>query len=111
VLGVVRSEEVTSPTTDPNGVFHLRVSLGEEPGGVEAVAVYFTTGIPQAEAVVATASQIQDHAIEAVRGSPLPRCPGHAHPLQAGVRHGVAQWTCPTDLSHHSEPIGDPARR
>jgi hypothetical protein len=105
VLEVVRHEEVISPPTDPNGVSHLRISLGEEPGGAETVAVYFTTGVPRQDAVVATASQIQDHAIEAAHGSALPLCPGHRHPLHAGARHGVAYWTCPKDPSHHNEPI------
>jgi hypothetical protein len=111
VLEVVRHEEVTSPPTDPSGVSHLRISLGEEPGGSETSAVYFTAGVPRQDAVVATASQIQDHAIEATHGSALPLCPGHHHPLGAGVRHGVAYWTCPKDPSHHSEPILNPAGR
>jgi hypothetical protein len=105
VLEVVRHEEVTGPPTDPNGVSHLRISLGEEADGVEAAAVYFTAGVPRHDAVVATASQIQDHAIEATHGSALPLCPDHHHPLHPGARHGVAYWTCPKDPSHHSEPI------
>lgn len=105
VLEVVRHEEVTGPPTNPSGVSHLRVSLGEQPSSSEAAVVYFTAGVPREEAVVATASQIQDCAIEAMCGAALPRCPGHQHPLHPAVRDGVAQWTCPKDPSHHSEPV------
>jgi hypothetical protein len=105
VLDVIRSEEVASPPTEEDGVFHLRISLGEGPGEVEAAAVYFTVGVHHEDAVAATANQIQDHAIEATHGTALPVCPGHHHPLQAVVRNGIAQWICPKDPSHHSEPI------
>jgi hypothetical protein len=105
VLEVVRSEERTPPYTDSAGVFHLRVTLGESPGGADNVAVYFTAGVPREEAIVATAGQIQDHAIEATHGSALPVCPGHRHPLQATVQDGQARWVCPRDPAYHSEPI------
>ena len=57
------------------------------------------------DAIVATASQLQDHAIEATGGSALPACPGHPHPLSARVLDGIAQWVCPKDPTHHREPV------
>jgi hypothetical protein len=108
VLEVVRNEESAGPPTDPNGVFHLRISLGPKGGGAETAAVYFTAGVPRETAVVATAGQLQDHAIEATHGTALPSCPGHSHPLDASVRDGIAQWVCPKDPAHHSEPVLTP---
>lgn len=102
VLEAVRSEEVTAPPADPGGVLHVHIWLGEAPGGAKSVAVYFTAGVPREEAVVATASQIQDNVID---GSALPVCPGHRHPLHLGLLHGVARWTCTRDPARHSEPI------
>jgi hypothetical protein len=105
VLDVVPTEETTDPPTDPSGVFHIRITVGGRPAASVVVAVYFTAGAPREDAIVATASQLQDHAIEATGGSALPACPVHPHPLSARVLDGVAQWVCPKGPTHHREPI------
>jgi hypothetical protein len=105
VLAVVPTEEATDPPTDPSGVFHIRITVGGQPGTSDAVAVYFTAGVPKVDAIVATAGQLQDHAIEVTGGAALPACPRHSHPLSARVLDGIAQWVCPKDSSHHREPI------
>lgn len=105
VLGVTPTDERSEPPTDPSAVFHLRIMVGSATSSPDVVAVYFTAGVPRVDAIVATASQLQDHAIEATGGTPLPACPGHAHPLSARVLDGAAQWVCPTDPTHHREQI------
>jgi hypothetical protein len=105
VLGVDRAEEKAPPATDPTGVHHLRVTLGDGSDDEQRVAVYFTAGVPLSDAIVATANQIQDHVIEATHGAALPRCPAHQHPLQATLVDGEPRWVCPPDASHHSEAI------
>ncbi|MFC0530260.1 hypothetical protein [Phytohabitans kaempferiae] len=71
----------------------------------ETVTVYYSLDVPEAEAIAAMASQIQDHAVEAAWGQPLPRCPGHAHMLTATVVDDIAVWQCPITPGHHREPI------
>lgn len=68
---------------------------------------YFALFVSEAEAVAALASHLQDAVIESSGGwgRPVPRCPGHAHPMEACVAGGVAVWECPVDASHHREPI------
>jgi hypothetical protein len=105
VLDVVPTEEKSDPPTDPSAVFHIRITVGDQPGASDVVAVYFTAGVPRVDAIVTTASQLQDHAIEATGGSALPACPGHPHPLSARVLDDIAQWVCPKDPAHHREPI------
>ena len=105
VLAVVPSEEITAPPTDPSGIFHIRITVGSQHGASDVVGVYFTAGAPREDAIVATASQLQDHAIEATGGSALPACPGHPHPLSARVLDGIAQWVCPKDPTHHTGPV------
>jgi hypothetical protein len=105
VLNVVATAEKSDPPTDPSGVFHIRITVGGQPEASDVVAVYFTAGVPRVDAIVATASQLQDHAIEATGGSALPACPGHSHPLSARVLYDMAQWVCPKDPAHHREPI------
>ncbi len=61
--------------------------------------------LPEDQAIVATADQIQDHAIEATHGEAVPPCPSHQHPLAARSFNGVASWLCPLDPQHHHEPI------
>ncbi|OLT00093.1 hypothetical protein BJF90_07320 [Pseudonocardia sp. CNS-004] len=78
---------------------------GEQAGRLGRRGRYFTTGALKADAVAATADQLQDHAIEATGGAALPARPGHAHPLSARVLDGVAHWVCPQDPPHHWEPI------
>ncbi|WP_219419599.1 hypothetical protein [Pseudonocardia nigra] len=105
VLGVDRYEEKTPPFTDPDGIHHLRITLGKAPDNADAGGVYFTVGVSREDAIVATANQIQDHVVEATRGAALPACPGHQHPLSATWLDGRASWVCPKDPAHHSEPI------
>ncbi|HLU58225.1 MAG TPA: hypothetical protein VKZ81_22430 [Pseudonocardia sp.] len=105
VLDASPSEGSSTPPTAPSGVVHVRITAGSAPSSPDVVAVYFTTGVPGADAVVATASQLQDHAIEATGGTPLPACPGHGHPLTARVLDGDAYWVCPHEPAHHRDRI------
>lgn len=101
----VLAAAAAAPRTDPSGVFHIRVSIGAGNDSSVTVAVYFTAGVPLEDAVVATASQLQDHAVEATGGMALPACPNHPHPLAPRVFDRTAQWVCPKGPDHHREPI------
>jgi hypothetical protein len=69
--------------------------------GAERVTAYLSLDVPEAQAIVALASQIQDHAIEASWGEPLPPCPEHSHPLAPRLADGAAVWECPADPGHY----------
>jgi hypothetical protein len=69
------------------------------------VTSYYSPVVEDAYAVAELASQIQDHAIEAFFGQPLPPCPDHPHPLSPGVANDVAVWQGPRNPDHHREPI------
>ncbi|SRR6266487_4824414 len=72
------------------------------------VTSYFSLDVPEADAIVALASQIQDHAIEMTWGLPVPPCPGHSHPLAPRVFDGVAVWECPEAPDHYRTRIYPP---
>ena len=98
-------EAVEPVTTPPPGLSYpdvLLIRIGSE---TSEVGVHYTLGVPDARAIAATTEQIQDHAIEATHGTPLPPCPGHAHPLMVRVIDDVAVWTCPKDPALHREPV------
>lgn len=100
-------EEVEPVTSPPDGLSYpqvLLVRIGPDASD-ETVGVHFTLDVEEPQAIAAVAGQIQDHVIEAVQGQPLPRCPGHAHPLTPRVLDGVAMWVCPKDVGHHREPV------
>jgi len=90
---------------DRDGTGSLLVTIGRDDRDRAPVQVYLSLDVPADEAVAITAGQIQDHAIEATSGAPLPPCPGHRHPLTATSVDGVASWACPRDAAHHLEPI------
>jgi hypothetical protein len=96
---------VTEPDVPPGqwSVHTLLVTLGRSPD--ETVGAYYSLAVPEPDAIAALASQIQDHAIEATQGDPLPPCPGHPHPLSAHVVDGVAVWECPRDSRTPPNPI------
>ena len=90
------------------------VSLRSPSGKYEQVWVYFTNSdLSLAWSTVNTASAIQDQAVEAAWGVPLPPCPGHVHPLVAQVVDGVPKWLCMKEGASHYErdilPNFDPA--
>lgn len=105
---VLDVEPHNDPMPTPPGMTsarHLRLTLGLSVDDETSVGVYFSLSAPTDQAVVATAEQIQDHAIEATHGAALPPCPGHQHPMSARSVDGVASWTCPLAPEHHVEPI------
>lgn len=80
----------------------MSVTLGPaDDTGAERVTAYFSLDVPEAQAIVALASQIQDHAIEASWGELLPPCPEHSHPLAPRLADGTAVWECPADPGHY----------
>lgn len=83
----------------------LELDLTDADGG--SAGCYFALFVPEADAVAALASDLQDAVTESPRGwgQSVPPCPGHAHPLHAVVTDGVAVWECPVDAGHHREPI------
>lgn len=98
----------SDPTPAPGGMTpsrHLLLTLGLSDDDESQVGVYFSLDVPVDQAVVATAEQIQDHAIEATQGTPLPLCPGHQHPMSPRSVDGVASWICPLASGHYVEPI------
>lgn len=105
VLDASPGEEPDAPPTALSEVVHVRITVGSAPGAPDVVGVYSAAGVPRADAIVATASQVQDHAIEATGGTALPACPGHAHPLAARVIDGAAHRVRPQEPTHHRERI------
>lgn len=76
----------------------LAVTIGVRDAPASEV-VYFSADVPQSQAMVTMADGIQDHAIDATWGEPLPPCPGHQHPLSAKEIDGTPSWVCPTTPS------------
>jgi hypothetical protein len=60
-----------------------------------SVGVVIEASTAEAEAVALLAEQLQDAVLEATGGTPVPPCPGHAHPAVPDVVEGTACWTCP----------------
>jgi hypothetical protein len=101
-----RYQERSRSLPESAGQSPVSVVLGSQSHGrEESVAAYYTLGVPEADAIAALASQIQDHAMEASWGQPLPPCPDHAHPLEARVIDGVAVWECPRSHEHYRQAI------
>jgi hypothetical protein len=105
VLAVERYQEFRPAPTGLLAPNSLLITLGNSNSNDETVGVYFSLDVSRDDAVVATAGQIQDHAIEETHGRALPPCPGHQHPMNPGWIDGVASWICPFGTEHHSEPI------
>ncbi|OLL69798.1 hypothetical protein Ae406Ps2_6425 [Pseudonocardia sp. Ae406_Ps2] len=82
----------------------LQIVLGT-PAGDEIGPVYFSRSSPETDAIVATASQLQDAFVEWYTGEPLPPCPGHVHPLSPVDTEDGPSWVCPADSAHHHELI------
>lgn len=83
--------------------YEIDVRRAGEPAKVIA---RFDADLDAAEILVHLASRLQDLAAE-VDSRPRPPCPMHAHPLEATIRGGRAQWVCPAAGSHWSRPMGD----
>jgi hypothetical protein len=96
-----RSETVLSD--EPSGAVIVEVRA-DDPAAAPMDAV-LTLEAPPEDGVAAVATHSQDHVVEYTRGALLPPCPGHRHPLQAGVVDGVASWVCPEDPAWFHEPI------
>ena len=98
-----------SPFTIQNvdkGPEAFAVSFGDAlPDGV-TVTAHYPLVVPQTEAIVELASQMQDLVTEFLSwGTPIPPCPEHNHPMRPLVWNGNAVWQCPKDAGHHTEPI------
>lgn len=105
VLNISHHHEPIPPPPGLQAGQHLLITLGSGTGDPASVGVYYAMYLPEEQAIVATADQIQDHAIEATHGEAIPPCPDHQHPLAAQSFNGIASWVCPLDPQHHQEPI------
>lgn len=83
----------------------IRIAIHTDDRSDGVVGAHFSLIAPREEAIVATATHIQDYVLEQTHGEPLPPCPEHHHPLQASVIEGVACWVCPVDPTRYAEPI------
>jgi hypothetical protein len=91
------------PSLQPRSIL---VTLGVPDDSADmVVAVHFSLDVPEAAAIVALASQIQDHASEVAWGQAMPPCPEHSHPLAARVFEGNAVWECPEAPDHYRTQI------
>jgi hypothetical protein len=105
VLDVGWPPDLPPVPADGDTTWRTEVAVALGTGGVRSATAFYPLVVPEAEALAELASQIQDFAVEATWGEPLPPCPGHPHPLSAHVVDGVAVWECPRDADHHREPI------
>ncbi|MFF4932998.1 hypothetical protein ACFY2H_29540 [Streptomyces griseofuscus] len=62
-----------------------------------SVTVDLDGALPEPEALLLLAEQLQDSVLESTGGHPAPRCPapGHTHPAAPHVSHGTLDWHCP----------------
>ncbi|MEW2271427.1 hypothetical protein GTY41_42665 [Streptomyces sp. SID685] len=62
-----------------------------------SVTVDLDDALPESEALLLLAEQLQDSVLESTGGHPAPRCPtpGHTHPATPHVSHGTLDWHCP----------------
>lgn len=59
------------------------------------VFAHLSQPLPEPDALVLLAGQLQDGLLEHTGGAPLPACPGHPHPATAQVVDGTPCWVCP----------------
>lgn len=103
VIDVVEAESLVEPPRDGvKSATHLLITVG---GPFDTFQAHFTEGVDHKQAEIATAGQLQDHAIELLGGAAVPPCPGHPHPLEPAVVDGEPVWTCPHDPAHHRFPV------
>ena len=81
--------------TAPGTGTGVHVTLGYPDGS--SVTVDLDEALPEPEALVLLAEQLQDSVIESTGGRPVPPCPvpGHAHPALPQASDGVLSWHCP----------------
>ncbi|MEU6858409.1 hypothetical protein AB0B28_05980 [Glycomyces sp. NPDC046736] len=103
------------------GVASVRLDTDSEPGLAfeptsveitlaidrESAVVRWNLALPQLDAVVDLANQVQDALAEsrAGWGAQIPRCSVHGHPLEPRVVDGVAVWACPLGYADAMIPI------
>jgi hypothetical protein len=51
--------------------------------------------LPEHQAVLMLAEQLQEEVWESSQGEPVPECPGHRHPAKADAVDEVPSWVCP----------------
>lgn len=79
----------------------LQIKLESLSGKYGGATVFFPTGIPLEHAILQTADQIQQEAVETIPGAALPPCPGHAHPLTPRLIDNVPMWVCMKEGPEH----------
>lgn len=104
-VGPAELPPVAAPHEGLDSADHLVIDVGEQAVPQQRVSVHFMVSGDAVESVVATAAQLQDHAIEWTGGEPLPKCPKHQHPLTPRAVASQALWVCPVDVAHYSKPI------
>ncbi|MEU3027198.1 hypothetical protein ACPCBC_00830 [Streptomyces incarnatus] len=64
-----------------------------------SVTVDLDDTLPESEALLLLAEQLQDSVVESTGGRPVPPCPapGHTHPATPHVSSGTLYWRCPTE--------------
>ncbi|MGW5874980.1 hypothetical protein ACWFMI_00305 [Nocardiopsis terrae] len=83
----------TYPGCGEPGVL-VGLSLGH--GGI-GFMVRLPDSLPDSEAVLMLADQLQEEVLESTHGDPAPLCPGHVHPAKPEMAGGVPSWVCPRD--------------
>lgn len=73
------------------------------------IELWAPSNMTDAEIAMYVADELQGLVLDELHGDPRPACPGHVHPLTAGVEDGTAWWKCPvtgqrTDLIWPSPP-------
>ncbi|MEU5795423.1 hypothetical protein ABZ800_18185 [Streptomyces sp. NPDC047813] len=94
--------QVGTEGTAPGTGAGVHVTLAYPDGS--SVTVDLDDALPEPEALVLLAEQLQDSVIESTGGRPSPRCPapGHTHPATPHVSNGLLDWRCPTGTSEAS---------
>ncbi|MER8061078.1 MULTISPECIES: hypothetical protein [unclassified Streptomyces] len=97
--------QVGTEGTAPGTGAGVHVTLAYPDGS--SVTVDLDDALPEPEALILLAEQLQDSVIESTGGRPSPRCPapGHTHPATPHVSNGFLDWRCPTGTSE--APTGE----
>ncbi|MER7916911.1 MULTISPECIES: hypothetical protein [unclassified Streptomyces] len=97
--------QVGTEGTAPGTGAGVHVTLAYPDGS--SVTVDLDDALPEPEALILLAEQLQDSVIESTGGRPSPRCPapGHTHPATPHVSNGLLDWRCPTGTSE--APTGE----
>lgn len=125
-LNVVRVNDVNGLIIDsglaPGSTLHIGSRMAErsiESGFLVGLSLHplgygstvrLPDSLPDDEAIVRLAEQLQEEVWESTRGDPAPSCPGHVHPAKPMIVKRIPSWVCPRDGSIINPILADGSR-